>query len=165
MSLRHTLPCTGTALVAGMLIAVASATPALAHAPAPAPAHALALAHAHAHAHADTDGDWDDDGRFDDGRFDDDSGFEDGRFGDDSRDDRRFEGRITSRDGLALHTRPDRGSRIIRIAPFGERVHIFCKTSGARVGGNPIWYLLTDGTWAWGAARHIDIIGRSPRWC
>lgn len=66
---------------------------------------------------------------------------------------------------LALRSRPDRGSRVIRYAHRGEHVSIFCKTSGSNVQGNHLWYLLTDGTWAWGSARYIDNIGPAPRWC
>lgn len=54
---------------------------------------------------------------------------------------------------------------MIRVAHRGEIVSIFCKTAGQNVQGNPLWYLLTDGTWAWGAARYIDNIGAAPRWC
>lgn len=66
---------------------------------------------------------------------------------------------------LNLRSAPNRGSHIIRTAHKGEVVSIFCKTGGETVKGNPLWYLLTDGTWAWGAARYIDNIGASPRWC
>ncbi|MER5383873.1 SH3 domain-containing protein [Streptomyces sp. NPDC002688] len=78
---------------------------------------------------------------------------------------RLYRGRITARDGLALRSAPTRGSQLIRVARYGETVSIYCKTSGQNVQGNPLWYLLTDGTWAWGAARYIDNIGPSPRWC
>ncbi|MGW7610286.1 SH3 domain-containing protein [Streptomyces sp. NPDC054766] len=78
---------------------------------------------------------------------------------------RLYQGRITARGGLALRSSPTRGSQLIRVARQGEIVSIFCKTSGQTVEGNPLWYLLTDGTWAWGAARYIDNIGPSPRWC
>ena len=44
-------------------------------------------------------------------------------------------------------------------------MHIFCKTGGDRVNGNDLWYLLTDGTWAWASAFYIDNIGPVPRWC
>ncbi|NEE12093.1 SH3 domain-containing protein [Streptomyces sp. SID7499] len=66
---------------------------------------------------------------------------------------------------LALRSAPNRGSQIIRYAHRGDEVNIFCKTGGETVQGNPLWYLLTDGTWAWGAARYIDNIGPAPRWC
>ncbi|MFD6308484.1 SH3 domain-containing protein, partial [Streptomyces sp. NPDC060223] len=109
----------------------------------------------------DDDGrDWEDGGRDDDGRD-----WENGR--DDGRDNnpRRYKGRISARGGLALRTAPNRGSRVLRVARYGEVVHIFCKTSGQSVDGNRLWYQLTDGTWAWGAARYIDNIGPAPRWC
>ncbi|MEV2215878.1 SH3 domain-containing protein [Streptomyces sp. NPDC050997] len=73
-------------------------------------------------------------------------------------------GRVTA-STLALRARPDRGGQIIRYAHRGEIVSIFCKTGGEKVDGNRLWYLLTDGTWAWGAARYIDTIGSAPRWC
>jgi hypothetical protein len=76
-----------------------------------------------------------------------------------------YQGRVTARGGLALRSAPTRGSQLIRVARQGEIVSIFCKTPGETVDGNPLWYLLTDGTWAWGAARYIDNIGPAPRWC
>ncbi|WP_406838871.1 SH3 domain-containing protein [Streptomyces sp. AHU1] len=76
-----------------------------------------------------------------------------------------YRGRVTARGGLALRSAPTRGSQLIRVARQGEVVSIFCKTPGETVDGNPLWYLLTDGTWAWGAARYIDNIGPAPRWC
>src|SRR5690606_11616239 len=66
---------------------------------------------------------------------------------------------------LALRSAPTRGSQVIRYAHRGQIVSIFCKVPGDNVNGNPLWYLLTDGTWAWGAARYIDNIGPAPRWC
>jgi len=85
--------------------------------------------------------------------------------GDHHDNPRLSRGVITARGGLALRSAPNRGSRIIRVAAQGEEVSIFCKTPGEPVRGNPLWYLLTDGTWAWGAARYIDNIGPAPRWC
>ncbi|GHD09584.1 hypothetical protein GCM10010313_30520 [Streptomyces violarus] len=80
-------------------------------------------------------------------------------------DDRRFYRGIVTADTLALRSAPNRGSRIIRFAHRGDIVKIFCKAPGQTVQGNPLWYLLPDGTWAWGAARFIDNIGPAPRWC
>ncbi|MFI6687063.1 SH3 domain-containing protein [Streptomyces sp. NPDC050485] len=76
-----------------------------------------------------------------------------------------YRGRVTATSGLLLRDRPTRGSRIVGTAPYGSIVHIFCKTGGDEVNGNDRWYLLTDGTWAWGSAFYIDNIGPSPRWC
>ncbi|GAA2318566.1 SH3 domain-containing protein [Streptomyces kunmingensis] len=78
---------------------------------------------------------------------------------------RVYKGRVTAKSGLLLRDSPTRGSRVIRTEPYRAIVHIFCKTSGQAVGGNRLWYQLTDGTWAWGAAKYIDNIGAAPRWC
>ncbi|MDX2547358.1 SH3 domain-containing protein [Streptomyces sp. WI04-05B] len=76
-----------------------------------------------------------------------------------------YKGIVTANGGLRLRSAPNRGSAIIRVAPKGSIVTIFCKVGGENVDGNSLWYLLTDGTWAWGAARYIDNIGAAPRFC
>ncbi|MEU6991905.1 SH3 domain-containing protein [Streptomyces sp. NPDC046465] len=76
-----------------------------------------------------------------------------------------YKGRVTAKNGLLLRTSPTRGSKVVRTVPRGKVVTIFCKTRGDRVVNNNIWYLLTDGTWAWGAAYYISNIGPAPRWC
>lgn len=79
-------------------------------------------------------------------------------------DQGQYKGRVTVK-SLALRTAPNRGSQVIRYVHKGDVVSIFCKVPGDKVNGNPLWYLLTDGTWAWGPAAHIDNIGPAPRWC
>ncbi|MDT0394403.1 MULTISPECIES: SH3 domain-containing protein [Streptomyces] len=79
-------------------------------------------------------------------------------------DQGQYRGRVTVK-SLALRTAPNRGSQVIRYVHKGDVVSIFCKVPGDKVNGNPLWYLLTDGTWAWGPAAHIDNIGPAPRWC
>ncbi|MDH6224999.1 MULTISPECIES: SH3 domain-containing protein [Streptomyces] len=76
-----------------------------------------------------------------------------------------YQGRVTAPGGLRLHTSPTTGSEVIGFAPRGSVVDIFCKAPGETVDGNPLWYLLADGTWAWGPARYIKNIGPAPRWC
>ncbi|WP_405822110.1 SH3 domain-containing protein [Streptomyces sp. NBC_01390] len=76
-----------------------------------------------------------------------------------------YKGIVTANGGLRLRSAPNRGSAIIRVVPQGSIVTIFCKVGGENVDGNSLWYLLTDGTWAWGAARYIDNIGAAPRFC
>ncbi|MFD8301315.1 SH3 domain-containing protein [Streptomyces sp. NPDC059690] len=83
---------------------------------------------------------------------------------DNQHDSRLYRGVVTASE-LLLRSAPNRGSQVIRVAHRGERVSIFCKTTGQNVQGDNLWYLLTDGTWAWGAARYIDTIGPTPRWC
>ena len=72
---------------------------------------------------------------------------------------------VVTASSLALRSAPNRGGQIIRWADRGEVVSIFCKTNGQNIQGNRLWYLLTDGTWAWGSARYIRTIGTAPRWC
>ncbi|WP_020123572.1 SH3 domain-containing protein [Streptomyces canus] len=72
---------------------------------------------------------------------------------------------VVTASSLALRSAPNRGGQIIRWAERGEVVSIFCRTNGQSVQGNRQWYLLTDGTWAWGSARYIRTIGSAPRWC
>ncbi|MEV6958714.1 SH3 domain-containing protein [Streptomyces sp. NPDC051207] len=81
-----------------------------------------------------------------------------------SHKSRYYKGVVTAHT-LALRSAPNRGSRIIRYVHKGDIVKIFCKTGGQTVDGNPLWYLLPDGTWAWGSARYINNIGPAPRWC
>ncbi|MFE6159577.1 SH3 domain-containing protein [Streptomyces sp. NPDC056486] len=78
---------------------------------------------------------------------------------------RIYKGRVTAKNGLLLRTAPTRGSRVVRSVPYGRVVSIYCKTTGSHVSGNNRWYLLTNGTWAWGAAHYISNIGPAPRWC
>jgi hypothetical protein len=73
-------------------------------------------------------------------------------------------GVVTARE-LLLRSAPQRGGQVIRTVHRGDIVSIYCQTSGQPVGGNRVWYLLADGTWAWGPARYIDVIGHAPRWC
>ncbi|GHG97138.1 SH3 domain-containing protein [Streptomyces lanatus] len=72
-------------------------------------------------------------------------------------------GRVTA-GTLLLRSAPNRGSQVIRTVHRGDRVRIFCQTEGQSVQGNRHWYLLADGTWAWGSARYIET-RKSPRWC
>jgi hypothetical protein len=82
----------------------------------------------------------------------------------DGHNDRLSRGVVTA-DTLFLRSAPNRGSQVIRVAHRGDVVSIFCKTTGQSVQGDNLWYLLPDGTWAWGAARYIDVTGHTPRWC
>ncbi|MFE7456757.1 SH3 domain-containing protein [Streptomyces sp. NPDC057554] len=78
---------------------------------------------------------------------------------------RTYKGRIIAKPNLLLRDRPTRSSRVVGSVKYGTVVNIFCKTTGDNVDGNNRWYLLTDGTWAWGSARYIENIGAAPRWC
>ncbi|MFI2430940.1 SH3 domain-containing protein [Streptomyces sp. NPDC018693] len=83
-----------------------------------------------------------------------------------NQQDRGFsKGVVTANTGLLLRSAPNRSSQVIRVAARGEVVRIFCQSKGESVLGDNRWYLLADGTWAWGSARYIKPIGASPRWC
>ncbi|UUU30924.1 SH3 domain-containing protein [Streptomyces sp. CA-210063] len=73
-------------------------------------------------------------------------------------------GEVTARAGLVLRSAPTRGGAAVRVAKYGEIVQIYCRTLSQNIDGNRQWYLLTDGTWAWGSARYIAA-WKTPRWC
>ncbi|MFE9248216.1 SH3 domain-containing protein [Streptomyces sp. NPDC007088] len=75
------------------------------------------------------------------------------------------EGQVVARGGLLLRDAPTRDSAVIRHVPYGATVRIYCRTSGDTVDQDTTWYLLTDGTWAWGSARYVKTVGAAPRWC
>ncbi|MFC9145583.1 SH3 domain-containing protein [Streptomyces bacillaris] len=78
---------------------------------------------------------------------------------------RTYKGRVIAKPNLLLRDRPTRSSKVVGSVKYGTVVNIFCKTTGDNVDGNNRWYLLTDGTWAWGSARYIENIGAAPRYC
>lgn len=78
---------------------------------------------------------------------------------------RTYKGRVIAKPYLLLRDRPTRSSKVVGSVKYGTVVNIFCKTTGDNVDGNNRWYLLTDGTWAWGSARYIENIGAAPRYC
>lgn len=81
------------------------------------------------------------------------------------RDSRFYRGVVVARRGVALRSRPDWDSRVLRVARPGEFVWIFCRTPGWDLYGDRTWYLLADRAWAWAPARSIESIGPTPRWC
>ncbi|MER6193208.1 SH3 domain-containing protein [Streptomyces cyaneofuscatus] len=76
-----------------------------------------------------------------------------------------YKGRVIASPYLLLRDKPTRSSKVVGSVKYGTVVNIFCKTTGDNVDGNNRWYLLTDGTWAWGSARYIENIGAAPRFC
>jgi hypothetical protein len=76
-----------------------------------------------------------------------------------------YRGRVIAVGGLYLRKAPNRGAPIVSTVPYGTVVHIYCKVTAENIDGNNIWYVLTDGTWAWGSARYIENIDAPPPWC
>ncbi|MEW1721830.1 SH3 domain-containing protein [Streptomyces sp. NPDC093109] len=76
-----------------------------------------------------------------------------------------FRGEVIARSGLLLHDKPYRGARTVGSVAYGEIVHIFCRVQTEYVDGNPNWYLLADGRWAWASAHYIRNIGPVPHTC
>ncbi|WP_432094789.1 SH3 domain-containing protein [Streptomyces sp. bgisy100] len=84
----------------------------------------------------------------------------------DGRDHRApYRGRVTARSGLILRDAPSLHARIVGQLPHGTVVRISCKVNSDDVAGNPRWYLLENGQWAWASARYIENIGPAPAWC
>ncbi len=76
-----------------------------------------------------------------------------------------YKGRVTANGGLNVRTRPTTDSRIVGSNPTGRVVTIECKVNGDNVGGNRIWYKLTNAPRGYSSARYIDNIGQAPKWC
>jgi hypothetical protein len=76
-----------------------------------------------------------------------------------------FKGRVIAKSGLLLRDAPHRGAKVVGSVKFGQIVHIKCKVNSDVVDGNPRWYLLTNGKWAWASARFIKNIGPAPVFC
>ncbi|MFE1959549.1 SH3 domain-containing protein [Streptomyces sp. NPDC059479] len=77
----------------------------------------------------------------------------------------RYRGKVVARTGLLLRDKPTRSSRVVGELEYGDIVRIFCKVEGGSVDGNNRWYLLADGSWAWGSAKYIRSLGETPHWC
>ncbi|AXG80262.1 SH3 domain-containing protein [Streptomyces paludis] len=76
-----------------------------------------------------------------------------------------FRGEVIARTGLLLHDKPYRSARTVGSVAYGEIVQIFCRVQTDYVDGNPNWYLLADGRWAWASAHYIRNIGPVPHTC
>ncbi|MEV6314749.1 SH3 domain-containing protein [Streptomyces sp. NPDC051776] len=85
---------------------------------------------------------------------------------DNDRDDRApYKGRVIARTGLLLRDAPNTKSRVVGSVAYGSIVRIHCKVNSQNIDGNPRWYLLANGHWAWASARYIENIGPAPHWC
>ncbi|WP_107288228.1 hypothetical protein [Streptomyces sp. NBRC 110611] len=76
-----------------------------------------------------------------------------------------YEGRVVARSGLVVRTGPSYQYRALGSKQYGTVVGIVCRVKGQRVEGNPVWYKLSDASYAWSSERHIVQDGKRPRWC
>ncbi|MEY9845982.1 SH3 domain-containing protein [Streptacidiphilus sp. MAP5-3] len=76
-----------------------------------------------------------------------------------------YKGRVIARTGLLIRSGPSQSARVIGSLGYGQTVWIVCKVNGQWIDGNPRWYKLADGRWAWSSARYIVNVGPAPRWC
>ncbi|MCT2591785.1 SH3 domain-containing protein [Streptomyces sp. N2-109] len=80
-------------------------------------------------------------------------------------DARTYWGKVIARSGLKVRSGPSQSYRQIGFLKYGQTVKIECKVNGQWINGNPRWYKLKDGRWAWASARYIANIGAAPHWC
>lgn len=76
-----------------------------------------------------------------------------------------YKGRVIARTGLLVRDAPTQAGKVVDSLPYGTVVSIRCKVNSQVIDGNPRWYLLADGRWAWSSARYIENIGPAPRFC
>ncbi|BDM72256.1 hypothetical protein HEK616_57430 [Streptomyces nigrescens] len=74
-------------------------------------------------------------------------------------------GRVVAKEGLVVRTGPSNRYRSVGSKRYGAVVGIVCQVNGQRVKGNPVWYKLSDASYAWSSERGIVSEGADPRWC
>jgi hypothetical protein len=76
-----------------------------------------------------------------------------------------YEGRVTANGGLLVRHLPTTASAVEGKLSKGQQIEIICKVRGSSVNGNDLWYSLPPTLNEWVAARYVQAIGPSPRWC
>ncbi|MFD8547670.1 hypothetical protein [Streptomyces sp. NPDC059649] len=74
-------------------------------------------------------------------------------------------GRVVAKEGLVVRTGPSNDYRPVGSKRYGTVVGIVCQLNGQPVKGNPVWYRLSDASYAWSSERGIVSEGAEPRWC
>lgn len=85
----------------------------------------------------------------------------------DSGDDHKkiYKGKVIAKNGLLKRSGPSTKYKVVGSNPYNKVVKIKCKVNGENIQGNPRWYKLKDGSYAWSSARYIMNIGEAPEWC
>ncbi|MBA0051658.1 SH3 domain-containing protein [Streptomyces sp. AJS327] len=80
-------------------------------------------------------------------------------------DHRYYKGKVISKLPLMIRNKPNQHGKIIGKLRPGQIVAIICKVKGQVIDGNPRWYKLPAGGYAFASARYIKNIGPAPHWC
>lgn len=76
-----------------------------------------------------------------------------------------YKGRAIAKTGLLVRSGPSQAYPVVGFHEYNSVVDIICKMNGQNVDGNPRWYKLSEGRYAWSSARYIANIGAAPHWC
>ncbi len=76
----------------------------------------------------------------------------------------KYKGKVIANGGLTIRSAPSTHTSNKGNVAMGTTVTIDCKVHGTSVGGNRLWYRLTNGK-GWMAARYVTNIGSAPRYC
>lgn len=77
-----------------------------------------------------------------------------------------YRGVVTADRGLVARLTPSRHADRAGAFRDGARIRINCKVRGSRVGGNRLWYLVSEGHFPrWVSARHVANLGAAPDYC
>ncbi|WP_329121959.1 hypothetical protein [Streptomyces sp. NBC_01465] len=69
-------------------------------------------------------------------------------------------GRVSTQAGLNVHSNPTMSARVTKVLAYQQIVFLSCKVNGPSVGGNRIWYNLSDGGWV--SAKYVDNFSAVP---
>lgn len=80
-------------------------------------------------------------------------------------DHRYYRGKVISKKPLMVRNKPSKKGKIVGKLRPGQKIAIICKVNGDVIDGNPRWYKLPRGGYAWASARYIKNIGPAPHTC
>lgn len=75
-----------------------------------------------------------------------------------------YKGKVTANGGLTIRPAPSTHSGSNGSVAKGKTITIDCKVPGTSVGGNRLWYKLSNDK-GWVAARYVSNIGAAPKYC
>lgn len=75
-----------------------------------------------------------------------------------------YKGKVTASGGLTIRSAPSTHTSNKGNVAKGTTISIVCKVPGTSVGGNRLWYKLSNGK-GWVTARYVTNIGTAPKYC